>query len=306
MSYAIDPGKASQVELRRIAAQQLEKALEALVHHEHDVHATVHVLRRRFKKVRALLRLFRDGLGGTYHTENVWLRDTARVLSDLRDAQAALQVCSLLREQLPQEPPLEELWEALLARRQSLVEQHHAHERLEWVRERTQACLERSAGWELADTGFQALAGGLERTYQRARVGMNEAYESQDVDDFHEWRKRAKYHRYHLRLLRQVWGPLLAVWEEELHGLTDLLGEAHDLSRLRAILTREEPGPQEARELLLPLIDARRSDLRLRAWPLGCRAFAESPRRLVRRLGRFYEVVRAQESGWVPAEAVTW
>lgn len=318
MSYAIGPGRDPQDELRRVAAERLGKVLVALDDDDLDVHEQVHAARRRFKQVRGLLRLFRDGLGGTYRAENGWLRDTGRVLSDLRDAQAAVHSFARLAEHLDEAPgeqvsaeqlPAEQiqgLLRALRERRQALVARQHARDRLAWVRERMVACLERSGSWSLKEGGFQAQAGGLERTYQRARAAQAVAYETLDVDDFHEWRKRVKYHRLHMQLLREGWRPLLRARVAELRRLGDLLGEAHDLSRLRAILVREELGAPAAREAILPLIDARRSHLRQEAWPLGSLLFAESAARFVRRLRRYERVAQAQAAGDPAPRVARW
>ena len=50
----------------------------------------IHQIRKRCKKLRAVLRLVRPGLSEFYASENAFFRDAARVLSPLRDTQSVL------------------------------------------------------------------------------------------------------------------------------------------------------------------------------------------------------------------------
>jgi len=44
----------------------------------------------------------------------------------------------------------------------------------------------------IATEGYDAVAGGLRKSYRRARNRMDEAYEEPEFERFHEWRKRIK------------------------------------------------------------------------------------------------------------------
>ena len=117
--------------------------------------------------------------------------------------------------------------------------------------------------WSLDDDGFDAIAKGLAKTYHRARERAFEAGDARDDDElFHEWRKRVKYHRYHMDLLAPIWPEVLEAREDLCHRLTDSLGDDHDLVVLRACLN-------EQRELtpLIAVVDGlgRRRSQKLRA-----------------------------------------
>ena len=55
-----------------------------------DLEAVVHSVRKRGKRVRAVLRLVRPGLGDDYGPANIAVRDAGRRLAPIRDAHALL------------------------------------------------------------------------------------------------------------------------------------------------------------------------------------------------------------------------
>lgn len=143
---------------------------------------------------------------------------------------------------------------------------------------------------------FDSLQGGLKKAYRRARKRMREALAEPETARFHEWRKRAKYHRYHVRLLSRAFYPLLDRRREQIHLLTDHLGDEHDLAVLEETLdelVRSTPTDEEnALEPCRKLIERRRTELRALAGPLGQKLFAEKPKHFVRRVEAYWEVWR--------------
>jgi CHAD domain-containing protein len=142
--------------------------------------------------------------------------------------------------------------------------------------------------------GFDALAEGLKKTYARARKARRAAYAKGEAKLFHEWRKRVKYHGYHVRLLRSLWAGPLEARRDELDELSDLLGDDHDLGDLReTVLERPDElgdlGAEPVIQTLLGLVVERQIELRSRARPLGARLFAEKPKRFTGRLRRYWD-----------------
>ena len=64
---------------RRVAREQLSKAIREIEDRTLDTDSTVHQVRKRIKKLRGLLRIVRPGLGKVYKRENDSLRDAARL-----------------------------------------------------------------------------------------------------------------------------------------------------------------------------------------------------------------------------------
>jgi CHAD domain-containing protein len=148
-----------------------------------------------------------------------------------------------------------------------------------------EAALVRVKEWDLPDRGFKTIGPGLERTYRQGRRGMRVALDAPTDGNLHEWRKRAKDHWYHVRLLRNAWPRVMDAYRREMKGLTEALGMDHDLA-LIAPLVRAEPdaygGPDAAR-VLLDFVVRRRDELQEQARVQGRRIYAEKPRVFVLR-----------------------
>src|SRR5262249_34951169 len=89
------------------------------------------------------------------------------------------------------------------------------------------------------------------------------------IEHLHEWRKRSKDLRYALDLLEPTWPPVVKALADEVHALTDRLGDDQDLSRLDRVL-RDEPasfGTPEDRAPLRGLTTVRRDALSCRRKP---------------------------------------
>ncbi|TVR22978.1 MAG: CHAD domain-containing protein [Nitriliruptor sp.] len=295
--YRWRPGNAAEDELRRIAAGQVESALDDLA--DDDRHRAVHSARKRGKKLRALLRLVRGSAPDLYRRENRALRDAMRRLSDDRDAGVAVEtfddlLSSVGADAIPTD--LAPVRAALVERRDAVLDAE-LDQRLAAVQADLAAARDRIGGWEGDGEGFEVVQGGLAKTYGRARDRMDDAYEEATSEAFHLWRKRVKYHRYHVRLLQDLWPGMLRARRKQLHELTDLLGDDHDLSVLRQDLVAEPDryGGVEGVASLAALLDRRRAELQAAAEPLGRRCFAEPPDAFVARLRTYWEVAAADQ-----------
>jgi len=125
--------------------------------------------------------------------------------------------------------------------------------------------------WPLAAAGRAELARGIARTYRRGRRALAEAYLAPTAANFHEWRKRAKYHWYHMRLLSERSGGWAKRRIKSLKQLSTLLGDNHDLDVLRQIILDEPDrfGTDGELQLLLRLSRRRQHQLQELARPLG-------------------------------------
>lgn len=278
MSYALKRKEPVQDALRRISREQIDKALGEIDDQSVDPHETVHQVRKRMKKVRALVRLFRKAFDG-YGDANRAARDAARRVSDLRDAKVHVDTFDGLvapHREIVDGEALAPLRAALVEHRERLVREHLVEEeRLDLVRADLLALRDAAEKWSLDEKGFDALRGGLEKTYGRARDAMEAAYEDPTPAAFHEWRKRVKYHRHHVRLSRKLWkGPFEAL-RDELKALTERLGDAHDLHEMsEALRGLDADASDGARRVLRALADRRRAELHEAARPLGQKLLA--------------------------------
>lgn len=290
MSYRLKKNEDVQSGIQRIAVEQIDKARAELASETHV--EAVHQLRKRCKKIRAALRLARPALGTRFKQENARFRDLAREVADLRDSQVLVETFDALmnaqddaidrRHYAPMRPKLMACREA--------ASQGDIDERLGRIDQALEQARAEVAQWSLDTNGFDAVRGGLGKSYRRGLEAMRDAQRSGSVADYHEWRKRVKYHRYHCEILRRIWPVAMAMRAEALHHLSDLLGHDHDMAVLKERLT-ESPGAfghRDNEQALVALIDERQDALRAAARPLGLRLFAEKPKALVRRFGVYW------------------
>lgn len=295
MAYRIRRRKSVEASVRKIALEQIDKAIGEVMDDEMDRHEAVHQARKRCKKVRGLIRLVRPQFAD-YQQENKCFRDAARDLSYVRDAQSIIDCFDDLvehfQDQIDQDafaPVRKELAE----RRQKIADDKIGLDnKLDEFLAKMRDARGRAAQWKIEDDGFSAVEGGLAKTYRRGRKTLRNAYENPSTENFHEWRKRVKYHWYHARLLRRIWPDMMNVWRSAADELSDLLGDDHDLAVFRQTLL-DDPGrfgSESDLQVLIGLIDRRRAELQARARPLGQRFFGETPGQLSSRLGRYWDI----------------
>jgi CHAD domain-containing protein len=293
MSYRLEPDESVAEGVRRIAQEQLQKALGEMDDPDLGVHETIHQIRKRCKKLRGLVRLVRPAVPDLYDRENTIFRDVARTVSDARDATAYLEAYDALMTHFAEEvdrSAFGPIRRTLTERRTALVERQDVDERLAAFRETLVEAQDRVQRWQISVDGYDAVRDGLQKTYKRGWKGQRRAYDDPSDENFHEWRKRAKYHRYHMKLLRNLWDPLVNERRHKLHDLTDLLGDDHDLAEFKSVI-EEEPdvfGDLDHLQAFLGLMDRRRGELQARSRPLGLRVYAEEPPALVERFGGYW------------------
>ena len=297
MAYRIRRKEPVQKGVRRIACEEIDQAIAEIEDRSLDRHEVVHQVRKRCKKLRGLLRLIRPVFDG-YERENAAFRDAARSLAYVRDAQSIIECLDDLiahyRDQI-QTDRFATIRDELTDRRQSVADdQEGLEEKLAAFLEQMRSARRRAEHWKLEDKGFDAVAGGLKKTYGRGRKALRIAYGQPGTETFHEWRKRVKYHWYHDRLLRRIWPEMMEVQQDAGDELSDLLGDEHDLAVLRTTLIDDADafGELRDRQALIGLIDSRRIELRATARPLGQRLFSEKPSSLAERYRGYWQVWR--------------
>jgi CHAD domain-containing protein len=292
MEYTLQPDEHVSDGIKRIVDGKIQRAIDHIDEGD-DVHETVHEVRKRCKEIRAAVRLVRPVLP-TYKRENIHYRDAARRISDIRDAHAAVETFDdHLRPAIEARGVLDDSTLAgvratLTDRRETLAAEQDLDRRLDRVRADLVEGRDRVPDLPIATEGYDAVAGGLRKSYKRAQNRMTEAYDDPGFERFHEWRKRIKYHRYHTRLLRRVWVGPMQRRRAELKELSDIIGYENDLAEFGIVMHDKELFAPETREILNEIITAKRSELHRQGRPLGERLFAEDPDQLVDRLGAYW------------------
>lgn len=276
MPYAILADERVPDAIRRIMDEQIVRAREQLLDATLPREERVHEARKRFKEIRALLRLVRKPLREQFAIENTWYRDAGRDLAAVRDADAMLEALEKLE--------LPHLLHARLRRR--LRARRTKTPSLDALIENAAAQLvvaqARVALWPRMDDSFDTIAAGLQRTYGEGRTLFRNA---QTPEELHEWRKQVKTHWYHVLLLREVWPATMKLYAGAMHDLSRALGDHHDLHVLRGIF--RNPPPE-----LLAAIDARQRELEKDARAIGARVYAEKPSAWLARMRNYWNAWR--------------
>lgn len=302
MAFTFQIGESAGDGIRRMAQEQIDKALGEIDNSGLDQHATVHQVRKRCKKIRALLRLARgdlDNSGKTYQQENACFRDAARSLSGIRDAEALLETCDTLIHTVSKQSNRQRLKKvrgALEARKREVTENDtDLDARIATFATTIREARERVNDWPIGDT-FMSLAPGLKENYRRGRKAMKKAVCKPGTENLHEWRKGVKYHLYHVQVLQPIWNPVLDGWQGEIKSLGEDLGDDHDLAVFTDTLSAEPErfGSNRDRQALRALSTRQRAELQARAFPMGQRIFHETPEQMARRLEAYWEAARVE------------
>ena len=142
--------------------------------------------------------------------------------------------------------------------------------------------------WTLHETGWDAIAGGLKRTYRRARKGRKGRTDA----ELHAWRKRIKYHWYHVRLLREIWPDGMDARETAADAMGEQLGLHQDLVMLDRRV-RESDLSKEARRVLRGLIGRRKEEAETKAREIAPQLLSDKPKALSSRWGEQWEAWRS-------------
>ncbi len=292
MSYRFEKEETVEAGIRRIAGEEINAVIAVIDDNTVTEDETVHEARKRCKELRALVRLVRPVMKETYRFENGFFRDEARRLSHLRDAEVIMQSFDTIASSLS----TFDLIRDRLEEKKKAIEQDDKspQEKLAQFRQSMKEARERVVNWKLDDTSVAAICSGLEKTYRRGRKAMAASGEKPSDEALHEWRKRVKYHWYHLCLLVPVWEPVVDALQNEAHHLSDLLGDDHDLAVLAHSIDEINRNPHQDTQFTsavketASLIGTKRETLQKEAFELGARLFAEKPKQLSGRIEKYW------------------
>ena len=300
MSFCLLAHETVEDGIKRIVHEQIEQAIKEIDSPRMKRSDAIHEVRKRCKRIRAVLRLVRPQFEKTYQFENVWFRDAAKGLAELRDAEAIIETYDSLLDKFGDQidrRAFAPVRRAFTLRQKKISEESgDVKQKLKKLRGRMNKAAGRIAGWKLKVAEFPGIEAGLVATYLRARKTMAAAYDEPTAANFHEWRKQAKYHDFHMRLLSGLWEPVMASLAKETAALSDSLGDDHNLEVLHQTLLKSPKhyGKKRDIQVLLGLIDRRSAELRVEANTIGTRIFAEKPSAFGRRFRGYWEAWRCE------------
>jgi CHAD domain-containing protein len=290
VSFELEVNESVEAGIRRVVDEQLDSALDELrAADAKSADKAVHAARKRFKRIRALVRLVRPQIGDdVFDRENAAFRDAGGSLGEARDAAVLVQTLDSLKPDV--DPAVfaadrRKLVGRRLAVRKRVLE---AGNGLDAVATAADEARQRVGQWRIETDGWDALRPGLKRIYRDGRAAFNCAQVGAQPELFHDWRKRVKDLWHQLEILEPIWPPVLKTLADECHALADLLGAEHDLAVLKDVLTAESLSKAQPISPVVATADARRLTLQQDARALGARLFAEKPGAFVKRLGKYW------------------
>ncbi len=277
---------------RRVLFEQFDFVALSLDSEPKAIGRAVHVARRTLKKIRALLRLVASGEGGRVMAAPlINLRDAGRSLAAVRHADVIVTVVRAAIADLPtsHDPgPLANLERCLVAERESVLAAQ-AGAALSIASRQTGAARRVFEGWKPSATDFALIRAGIRDWHGRGRNAKKAACGGANAEAFHTWRKRAKDVRYQLQFLSPL-APEMVAAAEDLHRLTNLLGDANDLDHLEAAAQLHDPAAFMEADSAFQFLADRRGSLWTAACSLAPDFFAEESKDYGSRLESYWDV----------------
>lgn len=279
--------------VRRLCCERLDDALELLEKGEHF--DAVHDVRKKIKRLRALLRLVRSGIGETaYHEATNAMRSSAVQLNAMRDARvrsASLKdLARWSKGRIPRHA-LSKIQNALRQSRQA--EEQKLGKTLDLAKQYLLEARLQSERLKVGPNNWKALGPGLKKIYSRGREAQALAKRRPSPENFHEWRKRVKDLSSQLRLVCPTQPRKITARIDELDHLGSLLGDDHDLFMLGQFVGKDPMLPREKRAIE-QVIAERQKELRSGALELGASFYAKNPNRFCRQVGKGWKSWRGK------------
>lgn len=281
---------------RRIAREQLDVALAELSVPQVQV-KSIHECRKALKRLRALVRLAAPSLKkGEAKKRIKALAAIAQLLSARRDQAVMLDTVAKLASEggtsvaFTLAPLRAHLTAQVGEQPKPLDVDSAAKARLLLLREAKKFSRLRFRG-----RGFEALAGGLETSYGRARKAIKNAYSEPSDEAFHALRKSVQWHWRQMSLLARAWPEEFAVRVTAARELSQILGDDHDLAMLVAATVAAEGISAEHKEAIVELCQSRQRTLRDAAEFRSERLFVESPKAFIKRVAAYWKYGRVRD-----------
>lgn len=231
MRYRLSPNGNFAKHLKRLTRSINDDIALSLLRACQEPETGVHEARKGCKEIRAVLRLVKPHMDKKDFSDNQsFYKEVSAKLSGNRDALVRTKTWNSL---VAETPYLEARPADTVARFLSTQDQ------LDPLSEKgrdffVDLALEVDSNskspkdWSLPKS-LSDLVPNLKRIYKKARKAERKARESDDIEDFHEFRKRSKDLFYCLRVLRPMFGKGLKSKVSQLQILTETQGDANEL-----------------------------------------------------------------------------
>lgn len=306
MSYQFVKEQSISDNIQRILTEELDEAIRSLENPGQQPDETIHSVRKRIKKIRALFRLVRKGMGPQlFAQENIRYRDMGHQLSHLRDATVMVKTLDKLASVYPGQLPSEaftKVRESLLARQKEVSKAFFENENglqnvLAAFKEAREKAPQNDLLQAIEKDSFRVFYPNMKAIYKRGAKALEVVQRQPSIDAFHELRKEVKHLWYHTRLLGPVWPGLLQAYSEQLGQLGELLGDDHDLGVLAEQIASGQLtfDTQATANTFLVLVQQQRKQIQQQVYPLAQRIFSEKAEDFASRYRLYWNIWRAEK-----------
>ena len=287
MAYRLRTGESVAHGLRRLSRKELLSARDELRRTSPPHEEAIHEARKSVKKVRAIVELIEADDGRGLATSRKRLRKVNSTLSQVRDADAMLEILTKLRNKSPHlfdEHTFARMRHQLSSHKQASLKAAQDDGAWQKVDEELRTLRQDARQWRPTHRRFGALAAGIRLTYARGRKAMARARKRQlAAVEFHEWRKQVKALWYQLRLIEGC-SPAIRKDAALLHRVETYLGDDHNVVVLCAELSKDASFCDV--EGLRRAADRYQCDLRQKALASTKPMYARTPDTYLRRVER--------------------
>ena len=288
MPYRLERGEAVPGGIRRIVSEEADSAIKHLTNTAaRRREEAIHEARKSIKKIRGVLRLVRPDLGRTYRDENRVLRDAGRRLSQIRDAEAVIEVFDDLVQRYRGDLQ-KNSWAAIRRGLEGDKRETEKQAGVDSVLRQAATTLRRVGrdvkNWPLPQDGFVAVKSGLRNSYRQGRKALALVQQHPAAENYHYFRKRVKDHWYHVRLLENLWTEEMKAREAGLKDLQTWLGDDHNL-----VVLREKLQGKPETELFCALAGQYQTELRNKSVSLGLRLYEQKSNRFTKSMSHLWD-----------------
>ena len=292
MAYRIDLRKNLGRELVRIGLDQIETCRVRFAAADPG-DGGAHDVRKSLKRLRALLALAGPAIGKAKERhERHRFRDLGRILAASRDAAVMRGTLRKVEHQygLGSSGPTATLANLLQTTTPPALSPVQIR-RVTAGLERATAAMSRL---DVSTLSKADLLGAAVTTYGKARRGLRRLERDDDDEAVHAWRKCVQTHWRQMRLLAGIWPDEIDVRIRTARKLSQLLGDHHDLTLLRAFMRESAQGSvsKAERQAIAQFIAISQKQLLRSAIPLGTILFAEAKSSFAKRLAVYWSSSR--------------
>ncbi len=288
---------------RRVLVEHIDKAIRTLQRHS-LADEPVHEVRKEMKRTRAGLRLLREALGETaYRRLNRSVRNAARPLTPIRDAKVLRDALDNLLQQAgksAQKQRRSELHQVLQQERR-LSRDKFSNKDLNAIRARLQEVKQHLQSLPDSRLDHAPTDAALKRAYKKAHRAFALAEQEPSNEHLHEWRKQVKYHFHQLEFVQPLKPKRIGAMIKQAHQLADYLGDDHDLALLHERIALHATQAQAssdtaATDALIADLKGQRAKLQRKSYRLGKKLYADRPRQVAKRIGKYANAWQQQAS----------